>query len=137
MIHIFFFFWRKIFAMLLFLVGKEKHGNGFHRPVLSSSVFEECLSHPLLLFSGQRATLKQQAIQYFIQHVRTHGSDSAAALRAKCVSVCAKTDFFCLSLDVLLQLFRLWLPYYPELKRSDLQAENKLHKQISIKPIPT
>lgn len=94
MIHIFFFFSKKIFAMLLFLVGKEKHGNIFPHPGQSSSVFEECLSHPILLFSGQRAALEQQVIQYIIQHVGTHGSDSADALRAKCVSVCEKTDFF-------------------------------------------
>ena len=48
--------------MLLFLVGKEKHGHIFRRPVLSSSFFEECLSHPLLLFFGRTAGLEQQVI---------------------------------------------------------------------------
>lgn len=54
---------------------------------------EECLSHPLLLFSGQKAALEQQVI-HRSAYIRTHGSDSAAALRAKCFCVCARRQIW-------------------------------------------
>ncbi len=89
MILIFFsLLWKKYLKCFFFWWEKRNMEIFFTVQSCPARFFMECLSHPLLLFSGQTDALEQEVIQ----HMSEHMDQIQLLLWGQNVSVCEKTE---------------------------------------------